>query len=102
VNPLRHARWGPWVAMFLFVLGFAFIVLAGIYTVHQQERVNEQLCLSTVANRQADRVQWITLRDLTLPTLESDNEKIAFARLVEGVLDPIPELVCHNNKPVVK
>jgi hypothetical protein len=83
-------------------ISLVILLLAGTYTFRQQQHVNSELCASTVENRAADRVQWITLRKLTLPTIESDAEREDFKQLIDGVLRPIPLLTCVNNKPVLK
>jgi TRAP-type mannitol/chloroaromatic compound transport system permease small subunit len=45
-------------------ISLVILLLAGTYTFRQQQHVNSELCASTVENRAADRVLWITLRKL--------------------------------------
>jgi hypothetical protein len=84
------------------VLAAVIFLLAGIYSFRQQDVVNHELCENVVENREADRVQWLTLLKLTLPTLETDAEKERFTILIHGVLRPIPSLECVDNKPALR
>jgi hypothetical protein len=85
------------------------LILAAAYTFHQQSHVDRELCQSTVDNRYADRLQWITLRRFQLRAIATDPDPVSRAErtariiaLVDGVLRPIPALKCVDNKPVPK
>jgi hypothetical protein len=93
---------GPYFAAVAAFLGLFLFALAGIYTFRQQDHVNASLCQNVVENREADRIQWLTLRQLILPTLESEEARNATTRLIDGVLRPIPSLECVDNKPIPK
>lgn len=80
----------------------ALFLTVAVVTFYHQQKVNLELCENVVENRVADRVQWITFRNLILPTLETSEQKQSLDVLIEGVLRPIPNLECVDNKPVPK
>lgn len=99
---IRSERWGPVAASILFAVAFALVLVVGAYVVHHQRLVNAELCHSTVDNRMADRVQWLTLERLSSVQMTDPEQRRAFHLLIQGVLRPIPVLECRDNKPVPK
>jgi len=91
---------GPWALAGAYVVGVILLLGAMVYTFAQQEHVNQELCASTVANREADRVQWITLGRLIEPTIDTEEGRERMRALIAGVLRPIPPLECIDDKPI--
>jgi hypothetical protein len=92
---------GPWVAVVLVMCSAVFFLVSSFYAYNQQRRVNSALCRNVVENRGADRIQWITFRNILLPSIP-EAERPQLRDLVDAVLEPIPALHCVNNKPVKK
>lgn len=99
MSAARVERYGPWLATAAVALSFILFALAGLYTVVQQNYVDERLCESAVENREAVRSTWNAARELILPTAQ---DKEAINKFFDGVLRPIPALECVNNQPVPK
>jgi len=77
-------------------------LIAAVVTFSQQDRINAELCASTVENRDADRIQWLTLERLIVPTIDAEEARERFHALIQGVLRPIPALECRDDKPVTR
>lgn len=87
---------------FAAVLALLAFAAASVISLRHQDKVDLALCRTTVDSRRADRVQWLTLRDLILLQTEDEEARKEFRELIAGVLEPIPPLVCVDNKPVPK
>lgn len=96
----RVELWGPYLAGAAVAVSFLLLLLAGLYTFRQQERVNRQLCQQTVDNRNATRKTWEAAGGLVLRTQQTEEGRIATSRFFDEILRSIPALTCRGNKPV--
>jgi len=92
---------GPWAASLALVVSFLVFALAGVYTIRQQDHVNQKLCQSTVTNRAAVRSTWLAAEELVASRTDQA-QKDATRAFFQAVLRPIPPLRCVDNKPVPK
>jgi hypothetical protein len=93
-------RIGPWAAAFLLASAFLLFALAGIYTVRQQNLVNDKLCEQTVENRAATRSTWLAAQTAFLRAATSEESRRRIEEFFHVVLITIPPLECVNRKPV--
>lgn len=106
----RVERFGPWLAAIGVGLAFVLFLGGGIYSVHHQRSVDQELCEITVENRDSTRSSWMAVRDVLLRTIEESDDseaekaqdRIRTNAFVDEVLRPIPPLECVNNQPVPK
>lgn len=96
---IRSERLGPWLAAGLFIVSFALFALAGLYTLRQQHRVDDQICRSAVTNRDATRTAWLAAERFIIrgqPEEARENTRLFFRE----VLSEIPSLRCVDRKPM--
>jgi hypothetical protein len=84
------------------VLGFLILVLAALYSVRQQDHVNQQLCQSTLSNREAVRTTWNAARQALLANQTSDEGRRAVNDFFDDILRVVPPLECRDSNPSPK
>lgn len=80
-------------------ISFFILILAGLYSVRQNEQVQHALCQQTIDNRQGNRLTWNAARTLLLRNASSPESVRETNAFFDGILAVIPPLKCINNRP---
>lgn len=100
---------GPYFAAIAALAGVILFALSGVYTLRQQNHVDERLCDITIENRDSLRAAFEGVREAFLnnipknePAAERAETEARINAFIDRVLQPIPPLECVDNQPVPK
>jgi hypothetical protein len=86
--------------MALLVLGFAGLIVGGLWAIDQSHSTADRFCQSSVENRKGLRTTWLAAQEYILKGQPKEQARVKTKEFFAEVLKEIPPLECVDRKPM--